>query len=89
VADQGTGLSREKMKKLFMRFDSEEKEVMTMQPGTGIGLSLSRELAELHCAELTAESEEGRGATFRVIFRLGFAHFGNDTEFVLADGQSP
>ncbi len=89
VADQGTGLSREKMKKLFMRFDSEEKEVMTMQPGTGIGLSLSRELAELHCAELTAESEEGLGATFRVIFRLGFSHFGNDTEFVLADGQSP
>ncbi|NLE36114.1 MAG: response regulator [Bacteroidales bacterium] len=88
VADQGTGLSREKMKKLFMRFDSEEKEVMTMQPGTGIGLSLSRELAELHCAELTAESEEGRGATFRVIFRLGFSHFGNDTEFVLADGQN-
>ncbi|MDX9729540.1 MAG: hybrid sensor histidine kinase/response regulator transcription factor, partial [Bacteroidales bacterium] len=89
VADQGTGLSREKMKKLFMRFDSEEKEVMTMQPGTGIGLSLSRELAELHRAELTAESEEGRGATFRVIFRLGFAHFDNDTEFVLADGQNP
>lgn len=89
VADQGTGISREKMKKLFMRFDSEEKEVMTMQPGTGIGLSLSRELAELHCAELTAESEEGLGATFRVIFRLGFSHFGNDTEFVLADGQSP
>jgi signal transduction histidine kinase/ligand-binding sensor domain-containing protein/DNA-binding response OmpR family regulator len=89
VADQGTGLSREKMKKLFTRFDSEEKEVMTMQPGTGIGLSLSRELAELHCAELTAESEEGRGATFRVIFRLGFSHFGNDTELVLADGQNP
>jgi len=88
VADQGTGLSREKMKKLFMRFDSEEKEVMTMQPGTGIGLSLSRELAELHRAELTAESEEGLGATFRVIFRLGFTHFDNDTEFVLADGQS-
>lgn len=88
VADQGTGLSKEKMKNLFMRFDSNEKEVMTMQPGTGIGLSLSRELAELHQAELAAESEEGKGATFRVIFRLGFAHFGNDTEFVLADGQN-
>ncbi len=88
VADQGTGLSREKMKNLFMRFDSDEKEVISMQPGTGIGLSLSRELAELHCAELTAESEEGKGATFRVTFRLGFAHFDNETEFVLADGQS-
>ena len=62
---------------------------MTLQPGTGIGLSLSRELAELHRAELTAESEEGKGATFRVVFKLGCAHFDNDTEFVLADGQSP
>lgn len=88
VADQGTGLSREKMKNLFMRFGSDDKEVISMQPGTGIGLSLSRELAELHQAELTAESEEGKGATFRVTFRLGFSHFDNETEFVLADGQS-
>ncbi len=88
VADQGTGLSREKMKSLFMRFGSDDKEVISMQPGTGIGLSLSRELAELHRAELTAESEEGKGATFRVTFRLGFSHFDNETEFVLADGQS-
>jgi len=89
VADQGTGLSKEKMKNLFMRFGSDDREVMTLQPGTGIGLSLSRELAELHRAELTAESEEGKGATFRVTFRLGFSHFDNETEFVLADGQNP
>jgi signal transduction histidine kinase/DNA-binding response OmpR family regulator len=89
VADQGTGLSKEKMKNLFMRFGSDDRDVMTMQPGTGIGLSLSRELAELHRAELTAESEEGKGATFHVVFRLGFAHFDNETEFVLADGQNP
>ncbi len=88
VADQGTGLSREKMKNLFMRFGSDDREAISLQPGTGIGLSLSRELAELHRAELTAESEEGKGATFRVLFKLGFAHFDNDTEFVLSDGQS-
>jgi signal transduction histidine kinase/DNA-binding response OmpR family regulator/ligand-binding sensor domain-containing protein len=89
VADQGTGLSREKMKNLFARFSSDDKEPMPLQPGTGIGLSLSRELAELHRAELTAESEEGKGATFRVTFRLGFSHFDNETEFVIADGQNP
>lgn len=88
VADQGMGLSREKMKNLFMRFGSDDREAFSLQPGTGIGLSLSRELAELHRAELTAESVEGQGATFRVLFKLGFAHFDNDTEFVLSDGQS-
>ncbi len=89
VADQGTGLSKDKMKNLFMRFDSDEKEPVSIQPGTGIGLSLSKELAELHQAILTAESEEGKGATFRVVFRLGFSHFDNRTEFVVSNGHSP
>ncbi len=89
VADQGTGLSKEKMKNLFMRFDSDEKEIMSIQPGTGIGLSLSKELAELHQAVMTAESEEGMGATFRIVFKLGFSHFDNSIEFVVTDGQNP
>lgn len=87
VADEGAGLSREKMKNLFMRFDSDDRRNGTMQPGTGIGLSLSRELAELHHAELTAKSEEGYGSVFSVTFRLGFSHFDNDTEFVVSDGN--
>jgi len=89
VADQGTGLSKEKMKNLFMRFDSDEKETLSIQPGTGIGLSLSKELAELHQAVMTAESEEGKGATFRIVFKLGLSHFDNSTEFVVTDGQNP
>jgi DNA-binding response OmpR family regulator/two-component sensor histidine kinase len=89
VADEGTGISREKMKNLFMRFNSDEKEQVSLQPGTGIGLSLSKELAELHQAILTAESEDGKGSTFRVVFRLGFSHFDNGTEFVVSDGQNP
>jgi signal transduction histidine kinase/ligand-binding sensor domain-containing protein/DNA-binding response OmpR family regulator len=88
IEDQGTGLSKEKMENLFMRFSSEEGSEISLQPGTGIGLSLSKELAELHQAELTAESEEGKGATFRVVFKLGFAHFDNETEFVLSDGKN-
>ncbi|MCU0377895.1 MAG: response regulator [Bacteroidales bacterium] len=87
VADQGTGLSKEKMKNLFMRFGSDDGPEISLQPGTGIGLSLSRELAELHQAQLVAESEEGKGATFRVIFKIGFSHYNNDTEFVLSDSH--
>lgn len=89
VADQGTGLSREKMKNLFMRFSSDDGGEASLQPGTGIGLSLSRELADLHHAELSAESEEGKGAVFRVVFKLGFGHYENDTEFVISDNHTP
>ena len=87
VADQGIGLSKEKMKNLFARFESNSDRALSFQPGTGIGLSLSKELAELHQAELTAESEEGHGATFKVTFKLGCSHYENDTEFVLTDNQ--
>jgi signal transduction histidine kinase/ligand-binding sensor domain-containing protein/DNA-binding response OmpR family regulator len=89
VADQGTGLSKEKMKNLFARFESNSENVLSFQPGTGIGLSLCKELAELHQAELTAQSEEGQGATFRVTFKLGCSHYENDTEFVISDNQKP
>ncbi len=88
VADQGSGLTREKLKNLFGRFDSGTGKSISLQPGTGIGLSLSKELADMHKATLTAESEEGQGAVFTISFRLGCSHFENDTEFVISDGQS-
>jgi signal transduction histidine kinase/DNA-binding response OmpR family regulator/ligand-binding sensor domain-containing protein len=89
VSDQGIGVSKEKVKNIFERFVSFDSSNINFQPGTGIGLSLSKELAELHKAELTVESNEGEGATFTVSFKLGWSHFGNDTDFVLMDGQIP
>lgn len=89
VSDQGIGVSKEKVKNIFERFVSIDSSNINFQPGTGIGLSLSKELAELHKGELTVESNEGEGATFTVTFKLGWSHFGNDTDFVLMDGQMP
>jgi signal transduction histidine kinase len=40
----------------------------TKESGTGIGLFVARSIAESHGGELQAESEEGKGSTFR--FRL-------------------
>ncbi len=89
VTDQGIGVPKEKVKSIFERFVSSESSNINFQPGTGIGLSLSKELAELHKAELTVESIEGEGATFTVSFKLGWSHFGNDADFVLMDGRLP
>lgn len=89
VSDQGIGVSKEKAKNIFERFVSIDSSNINFQPGTGIGLSLSKELAELHKAELNVESSDGEGATFTVTFKLGSSHFGNNTDFVLKDGQLP
>ena len=44
--------------------------------GSGIGLSLCRDIVELHHGEISVESRPGEGAAFTVRLRLGNAHFG-------------
>ena len=57
VRDTGPGLAPEVRARLFERFFQGEKS--EMQPGTGIGLSLAKELAELHGGTLHVESTTG------------------------------
>jgi signal transduction histidine kinase len=63
VSDTGSGISAEDLEKIFEEFEqtSEGKQA----EGTGLGLPLSRKLVELHGGRLWAESEPGRGSTFR------------------------
>lgn len=62
VADQGEGIDPADLKRIF-----EEFEQVRPQEGTGLGLPISRRLAEVLGGELTASSEPGRGSTFRVV----------------------
>ena len=65
VSDNGTGISPENMKHLFSRFhDGEYRKNQTF--GTGIGLSLTRDLVYLHGGKIDCESVEDKGTTFFV-----------------------
>lgn len=65
VSDNGSGISPENMKHLFSRFhDGEYRKNQTF--GTGIGLSLTRDLVYLHGGTIQCESYEGQGTTFIV-----------------------
>ncbi len=86
VAYQGMGLPKEKLRSIFERFVSNDSSKVNFQPSTGIGLSLCKELADLHKADLFVESKEGEGAIFTVPFNHGRAYFENDTDFILSDG---
>ncbi|MET4209618.1 ATP-binding protein [Bradyrhizobium sp. LA2.1] len=66
VADTGTGISTAELPRLFERFHRVEGARGRTYEGSGIGLALVQELARLHGGEVTAESELGKGSTFRV-----------------------
>lgn len=65
VKDNGKGFSEEAVKNLFKRFyEGEYRKFKTI--GTGIGLSLTKDLVELHKGVITVHSKEGEGTAFSV-----------------------
>lgn len=66
VADTGQGIPKEKHKNLFVRFASFNNN--PEKPGTGIGLSIVKELADKLSARITVESEPGKGTCFTLYF---------------------
>ncbi len=63
ITDNGNGIKNEELKKIFIPFYS------TKPRGSGIGLSLSRQIMRLHGGSITAHSERGKGSTFTLVFR--------------------
>jgi signal transduction histidine kinase len=63
VADTGPGIAADALEAIFEEF--EQTDAGKQAEGTGLGLPLSRKLIELHGGRLWAESEPGKGSTFR------------------------
>jgi PAS domain S-box-containing protein len=64
VRDTGIGIPREKLVKIFDSFTQADSSTTRKYGGTGLGLTISRSLAELMNGSLQVESEPGRGSTF-------------------------
>lgn len=64
VADDGLGISAEELPQIFDRFYQSTTEGTPLQGGTGIGLSLAKELAQLLKGDLTVASEINAGSRF-------------------------
>ena len=65
IADNGIGMSKEKMQHLYTRFFDGDYRKQN-QSGTGIGLSLTHDLVKLHHGDIQCESQEGKGTTFTI-----------------------
>lgn len=74
IHDTGIGIPKEKLPKIFDRFYQVDGSHTREQEGTGIGLSLTKELVELHKGKIEVYSEEGKGTIVRISIPLGKRH---------------
>lgn len=86
VIDEGIGIPEKKIPILFRRFETLTKSNI-LQPSSGIGLSMVKELVELHHGHIDVVSKENKGSEFCISFQRGRNHFKKDhrVEFLLSD----
>jgi signal transduction histidine kinase len=71
VSDTGIGIAAEDLQRIFTPFEQVESSVSRKYAGTGLGLSLTRQLVELHHGVIWAESAgPGRGSVFSFLLPL-------------------
>ena len=73
VSDTGPGIPDHMQEKIFEKFMQLESAVTREHGGTGLGLTISRDLAQLLQGEIELESRQGQGATFSLVIPLQLA----------------
>lgn len=67
VTDDGPGIPKESLDRVFERFYRVDAARSRDQGGTGLGLSIVKHIVQAHGGEVRAESEPGQGTTFRLV----------------------
>ena len=70
VSDTGIGIRPEDKEKIFEEFRQLDSSFSRDYPGTGLGLTISKQFLELIRGRIDVESEYGRGSTFTIIFPM-------------------
>jgi signal transduction histidine kinase/ligand-binding sensor domain-containing protein/DNA-binding response OmpR family regulator len=71
VSDTGIGISEVSINQIFNRFyQAEDTAVQPMDPGTGLGLSLVKDIVEQHQGSVTVSSQLSKGTTFRILLPI-------------------
>lgn len=71
VTDTGCGMSEDMKQRLFKPFEQESASTAQKHGGSGLGLSIAKNLVEMMQGQLSFESEQGKGTTFRADIPFG------------------
>jgi signal transduction histidine kinase len=69
ISDTGIGISDQDQKHIFDKFYRSENDHVRKKPGHGLGLSLAKEIIELHGGKLSLQSNEGEGSIFTLTLK--------------------
>ncbi len=78
VTDTGTGIPEERLDRIFESFSQADGTIARKFGGTGLGLTISRQLVSMMKGEMWVESDEGLGSTFHFTVRPGVADEGTE-----------
>ena len=67
IADEGLGIPKQDLPKIFDRFYRVDKARSRAQGGTGLGLAIAKEIIKQHQGFIWAKSEYGKGSTFTIV----------------------
>lgn len=70
ISDTGVGMSKDFLKVLFNKFTQEDEDVVRKYGGTGLGMSISKQLVEAMGGKISVESEKGIGTSVHIIISL-------------------
>lgn len=67
ISDEGLGIPKEDLPKIFDRFYRVDKARSRAQGGTGLGLAIAKEIVKQHNGIIRAKSEYRHGSTFTIV----------------------
>ena len=85
VTDQGAGIPESEQQKIFDKFFRGSDPFVRKVRGSGIGLSITKHVAEMHGGEVRVQSELGKGSTFTL--KIPIRENPNDSKFEIRDSK--